>query len=300
MPFGVAVLLLLLGLQVSYTAFAWGAMPIAGWRTEAKGFFGLVWLGVFGVVLLPAYLHAIESSLTCLRSPEPAAAGPARRLLAALGVTILLVALTLAARVAVTAWFPVPMHPPFQRWTGGVGPGLIATVLLLALEVAVLRGIKHQTRRDQKPYPLLIPAAFGALLLGWALWVVWSAFARGRFPVIPWQTEHRSWFGLLWLVATLTVLMPAYVYAMSLGVLGLVRRFYSQDVTQQNLWLVAITTTAMLFVLTLAARVAVTAWFPGPIHPPFEFLNGNLLMGLGASLILALLSALYYRVARAF
>lgn len=300
LPGVVGIVLLLWSLKVVYTAFAWGSMPIAGWRTEAKGFFGFVWLAVFGIVLLPAYLYAIESAVRNWRSVSADSSRAPRHTLAAWGVTILLVALTFAARVAVTAWFAVPMHPPFQRWTGGILPGVVATVVLLGLELAVLAGIRHQTRRGQKPYPLLIPAAFGLVLLLWALWVVGTAFSRGVFPVVLWRTEHRVWFGVLWLAATLTVLAPAYVYAMSLGVLGLLRRFYGQDIGQQNLWLVAITNTALLFLLTFAGRVAVTAWLPGPLHPPFEFVQGGLLPGVAASLILALMSVLFYRVARAF
>jgi hypothetical protein len=300
LPAAVAGLLLLWGLKVVFTAFAWGAMPIVGWRTPAKALFGLAWLAVFAVVLVPVYLYAIEMGVRAWRAASGVSERKQRHALAASGVTILLLALTFVARVAVTAWFPEPMHPPFQSWTGGVGPGLLATVLLVALELGVLAGIKHQTRHDQKPYPLLIPAVFGAGLCLWALWVVWTAFSKGLFPVVLWQTPHRGWFGLLWLAATMVVLMPVYLYAISLGLLGLLRRFHAQDVAQQNLWLVAITNTALLFVLTYAARVAVTAWFPGPLHPPFDFLTGGVLPGLAASLVLAGLSVLYYRVARAF
>lgn len=292
--------LLLWGLKVVYTAFAWGSLPVAGWQTQAKGLFGLLWLAVFGIVLLPAYLYAIESAVRTWRSPRVVSSRPQRRALAAWGVTILLMALTFTARVAVTAWFGVPMHPPLQKWIGGVGPGSAATALLLTLELGVLAAIRHQTRQNQKAYPLLIPALFGAVLLLWALWVVWTAFSKGLFPVVRWQTEHRVGFGLLWLAATLLVLGPAYVYAMSLGMLGLLRRFYSQDLGEQNLWLVAITNTALLFLLTFAARVAVTAWLPDSLHPPFEFLQGGVLPGMVASGVLGLLSVLFYRTARAF
>lgn len=299
LPVAVGGLLLLWGIKVVYTAFAWGMMPIAGWRTTSKGVFGLVWLAVFAVVLLPAYLYAIDSGLRAWRAAG-SAGRPQRRGLAAWGVTLLLVALTFAARGAVTAWFPVPMHPPFRKWIGGIGPGLVATTLLLVLELGVLAAIKHQTGRDQKTYPLLIPAVFGAVLLGWALWVIKTAFSEGLFPVVLWRTEHRGWFGALWLVTTLTVLGPAYLYAMTLGVFGLLRRLYSPDVGQQNLWLVAISHTAFLFLLTFVARLAVTAWFPGPMHPPLDALEGGLLPGLVASLILAGLAVLYFRIARAF
>jgi hypothetical protein len=299
LPILTGAVLLLWGIQVVITAFAFGSMPIAGWHTEQKRLFGLAWLAVFVVVLLPSYLYAIETGLRLRRAAGQTPA-PRKQSAAAIGVTILLVTLTMCARVAVTAWFPEPMHPPFQDFQGGLVPGVISSLLLLILEAGVLVGIKRQTRRDQKPYPLLIPACFAALLLVWTVWIVWTAFTKGLFPVVLWRTEYRHWFGLAWAVVALVVLLPAYLYAIGLGILGFLRRHWDEEVVEQNFWLVAITNTAFLCALTFGARVAVTAWFPEPMHPPFDDLVGGPLAGLLASAVLGLLTVFYYRVAREF
>jgi hypothetical protein len=293
--------LLAWGCWVLYTAFAYGSLPVAGWRTESKQLFGLTWLVVFVVVLIPAYLYAISKGWWSLRKkPTTDEDGGDSRRLAAVGVSVLLVALTFCARVAVTAWFPVPMHPPFGRWHGGWGSGLVATMILLMLEAGVLVGIKHQTRCDQRPYPLLIPGGFALLLMVWAGWVAHTSFVHGSLPVVGWQTESPRLFGMLWLAVLCVVLLPAYLYAVFLGILGLVKRLYRDEVVRQNYWLVAIGNTALLCLITFCARLAVTAWFPVPMHPPLDQWQGGPAAGALATAVLVIVTTFYYRTARSF
>ncbi len=192
------------------------------------------------------------------------------------------------------------MHPPFSKFQGGFANGLAATMVLLLLEAGVLAGIKHQTRRGQHSYPLLIPACFALVLLVWGGWVVHTAFTTGTLPVVSWRTEHQFLFGLLWLAVFVVVLLPAYLYGISLGLLGVIGQMDPVEKESQNLWLVAVSNTALLFVITFCARLVATSWFPGPLHPPFDHAGGGLLSGLVSTSGLGLVTAVYYRIARSF
>ncbi|MCU0783748.1 MAG: TIGR03758 family integrating conjugative element protein [Verrucomicrobia bacterium] len=299
-PALIGLVLLGWGFWVTYTAITCGDLPVVGWHTEAKELFGLTWLIVFVVVLLPAYLYAIGLGWQSLRNPVPASERPKRYWLAAFGVSVMLCALTFCARVAATAWFPSPMHPPFAELRGGWVSGLAATIILLLLEAGVLAGIKHQTRRGQHLYPLLIPGGFALVLLVWAGWVAYTAFTDGSLPIVGWQTERRLLFGLLWLAVFCVVLLPTYLYAVSLGLLSLIGKMDQAEKLSQNFWLVAISNTALLCLITFCARLAVTAWFPEQMHPPLHQFNGGILAGLLATAALGLVVAVYYRIARSF
>ncbi len=302
LPMIIGVILILWGLKVMYTAFSFGSMPIAGWHTEQKNYFGMTWFFVFFIVLLPAYLYAISYGLQeFLRNPDALPLRKRSRWATAFGVVTLLCLLTFCARVAVTAWFSSPMHPPFEAFQGGILPGIFATVILLFVEAGVLFAIKHQTQRKRQPMALLIPGLFSLLLLVWAGWITFTAFKEGSLPVVGWQTdEHPRLFGTAWVVAFCIVLMPAYLYAMGLGLLGVLERPQGERPTDQNSWLVAIGFTALLGLLTFCTRVAVTAWFNEPMHPPLEHFQGGLISGAIATAILSMVVILFHRVARAF
>ncbi len=300
LPAVIGMVLLLWGLKVMYTAFTYGTLPTAGWHTEEKSLFGLTWLIVYVIVLLPVYIYALEPGWQSLRLRKAINEPPKRYWLAAIGISVLLVTLTLCARIAVTAWFPSPMHPPFQQFQGGFANGAMATLVLLLLEAGVLAGIKHQTRRGQQAYPLLIPAGFALVLLVWAGWVGYTAFSSGTLPVVGWHTDRRLLFGFLWLVIFGVALLPAYLYAVSLGLLGLIGQMDTAEKESQNFWLAAISNTALLCMITFCARLAVTSWFPVPLHPPFDHSYGGLLNGMLATAALAFVTAIYYRIARAF
>jgi hypothetical protein len=299
LPVIVGMILMIWGLKVMYTSFRYGTMPLAGWHTDRKNWFGMTWLLAYFIVLLPAYLYAISLGLRGYCKPaEKVGEQDGRWWLMTLGVSTLLVALTFCTRGAVTAWFPSPMHPPFGILTGGVVPGIIATTVLLILEVGVLFAIKHQTRAQQQPLSLLIPGLFGVMLLVWAGWITYSAFMEGSLPVVGWQTQYPKLFGLAWVIAFFVVLLPAYVYSIGLGILGWLERNMQQQVSPQNHWLVAIGITAMLSLVTFCTRVAVTAWFPEPMHPPFHNFQGGLIGGGIATIALLVAVGLFYRVAR--
>ena len=305
LPVATGVILTLWGLKVMFTSFTYGSMPIAGWHTdqEHKNHFGLTWFTAFSIVLLPAYLYAISFGLQEFRRRNPNS-GPRpqqSRWATAFGVATLLCLLTYCARVAVTAWFPSPMHVPFNEYQGGVMPGMIATVILLLVEGGVLFAIKHQTQRKRQPTALLIPGFFAVLLFAWAGWITFTAFKEGALPVIGWQTdEHPRLFGAAWLAAFIIVLLPAYLYSIGLGLLGVLERTQGERPTDQNSWLVAIGFTALLGLLTFCTRVAVTAWFNEPMHPPLEFFQGGIVSGMIATTVLAAVVVLFHRVARAF
>ncbi len=300
LPALVGTVMLFWGLKVMYTSFAYGSLPIAGWHTEQKNLFGLSWLIVFMIVLLPAYLYAIGTGWQSLKRLGRTSEPPKRYWLAAVGISVLLGVLTFCARVAVTAWFPSPMHAPFESFNGGMASGLAATMILVLLEAGVLAGIKHQTRHGQHSYPLLIPACFALVLLVWGGTVVYSSFKAGALPVVGWQTDHRLGFGWLWSVVFIVVLLPAYLYAVSLGLLGLIGQMDPLERESQNFWLVAISNTALLCLITFCARFTVTAWFNKPLHPPFDQITGGILPGVVASITLLLVTTFYYRIARSF
>lgn len=304
LPVVTGVILTLWGLKVMYTSFTYGSMPIAGWYTDQdhKNHFGLIWFIAFSIVLLPAYLYAISLGLQVVKTIDDETTHRKQsRWATAFGVATLLCLLTFCARVAVTAWFPSPMHIPFEEYQGGFLPGLVATIILLFVEGGVLFAIKHQTQRKRQPAALLIPGFFALLLLAWAGWITFTAFKEGSLPVIGWQTdEHPRLFGAAWLVAFLVVLLPAYLYSVGLGLLGVLERTHGVRPTDQNSWLVAIGFTALLGLLTFCTRVAVTAWFNEPMHPPLEHFQGGLVSGLITTTVLCGVVVLFHRVARAF
>jgi hypothetical protein len=299
LPVGMGLWLLIWGLETIYTAFRHGAMAWAGWQTDAKGWFGITVLTAYFVVLLPAYLYAVSLGVRGYKkSVVEGGEHDGRWWLMTLGVSILLGMLTFCTRVAITAWFPSPMHPPFGAWTGGVIPGILATVALLLMEAGVLFSIKHQARGQQQPLSLLIPGFFGLLLLTWAGWITYTAFTEGSLPVVGWQTQYPKLFGLAWVIAFFVVLLPAYVYSIGLGILGWLERNMEQQLSPQNHWLVAIGITALLSLVTYCTRIAVTAWFPEPMHPPFHNFQGGLLGGGITTVVLTVVMVIFYRVAR--
>ena len=300
-PAVVGLILLLWGVWVLYTAFRYGTLPVAGWETERKRWFGLTWFIAFYIVLLPAYLYTISYGLQRYRHPEAVVmASPRVRWLAPLGIAGLLLLLTFSTRVAVTAWFPSAMHPPFGGWQGGVVPGIAATIVLLLLEAGVLKVIKHQKQTRSNPTPLLLPAFFAVILLAWAIWIIYTGFTEGSLPVVGWGTDHDVAFGLAWLVIFIVVLLPAYLYAIGLGVLGVLERGMENQSHPQNYWLLAITQIAMLSLVTFCARVAVTAWFPEPLQMPLGHFHGGVLVGALTTAILLLVTLSYYKLARSF
>lgn len=303
LPVFAGIILTLWGLKLMYTSFTSGSMPIAGWHTDQhhKNHFGLTWFIAFSIVLLPAYLYAISLGLQVFQNKDGLAISRKQsRWATAFGVVTLLCLLTFCTRVAVTAWFPSPMHIPFDEYQGGLVPGIVATIILLFVEGGVLFAIKHQTQRKRQPMALLIPGLFAVLLLVWAGWILYTAFKEGSLPVVGWQTDHPRLFGAAWLVAFLIVLLPAYLYSAGLGLLGMLERPQGDRPTDQNSWLVAIGFTALLGLLTFCTRVAVTAWFNEPMHPPLEHFQGGWIAGMITTSVLAGVVVLFHRVARAF
>lgn len=303
LPVVAGIILTLWGLKVMYTSFTSGSMPIAGWHTDQdhKNHFGLTWFIAFSIVLLPVYLYAISFGLQAFKKKSEVSVPRGQsRWATAFGVATLLCLLTFCVRVAVTAWFPSPMHIPFEEYQGGFVPGIVATIILLFVEGGVLFAIKHQTQRKRQPMALLIPGLFALLLLAWAGWITFTAFKEGSLPVVGWQTDRPRLFGAAWLVAFLVVLLPAYLYSAGLGLLGMLERPQGERPTDQNSWLVAIGFTALLGLLTFCTRVAVTAWFNEPMHPPLENFQGGLVSGLITTTVLGAVVLLFHRVARAF
>lgn len=301
LPVVAGAILILWGLKVMYTGFSYGTMPIAGWHTDQKNHFGLTWFIAYIIVLLPAYLYAINLGLQEYHG-KLAEIGARRinRWATAFGVVTLLCLLTFCTRIAVTAWFPTAMHTPFNEHQGGMFPGIFSTLILLLVEAGVLFAIKLQTQRRRQPTALLIPGLFAMLLFAWAGWITFTAFKEGSLTVVGWQTDHPRLFGAAWLVAFFVVLLPAYLYAMGLGLLGILERNQGERPTDQNSWLVAIGFTALLGFLTFCTRVAVTSWFDEAMHPPFEFFQGGLVAGLITTSVLAFVVVLFHRLARAF
>ncbi|NOS71319.1 MAG: hypothetical protein HOP33_15470 [Verrucomicrobia bacterium] len=299
-PAVVGTILLLWGLKVMYTSFRFGTLPIAGWETDRKSWFGLTWFIAYFVVLLPAYLYSISIGIESFQNPEHGASPKVRRV-SAFGISILLCLLTFCTRVAVTAWFPSPMHVPFEDWKGGLFPGISATIALLLVEAGVLWSIKHQKRTHSNPMPLLLPGGFALILLVWAFWIAYTAFKNGSMPVVGWDTDHEKVFGFAWLTAFVIVLLPAYLYAIGLGILGLLERRNSNgQPVPQNYWLMAIAITSLLCLVTFCTRLAVTAWFPEQMHPPLEHFHGGIIAGIFATSLLALVTGIYYKFARSF
>jgi hypothetical protein len=301
LPATIGLILLVWGLWVMYTAFRFGTLPLVTWTTNHNTLFGLTWFIAFFVLLLPAYAYALSLGFEALQGKSDIVSRLQRgHWLSAISVSVLLCALTFCSRVAVTSWFPSPMHPPFEDYRGGKVAGFTATFLLLLVEAGVLAGIKYQTRRQQKPFPLLLPGVFALILLAWAGWTAYAAFTAGALPVVRWQTEHRQLFGWAWMLAFFIALLPAYLYAISLGILGLVERTTKDSPASVNFWLVAIGIMALLCLVTFAVRVAVTAWFPEPMHPPLGHFDGGLPAGCIATAVLGVVMVSFYRVARSF
>lgn len=147
---------------------------------------------------------------------------------------------------------------------------------------------------------LLLPASVAAVLLLWACWILYTGFKYGRLPVAGWETEHHYIFGTAWLLVFLVILLPAYGYAMTLGVLAVLERHDSNQPQPDNYWPVAVAVTVMLVLITFCARVAVTAWFPSDMHVPLNEYQGGMAAGFVATLIMGAVLVIFYRVARSF
>ena len=146
--------------------------------------------------------------------------------------------------------------------------------------------------------PLLLPAIVAVILLAWAVWVTWTSFRAGALPVVGWQTEHRHLFGTLWLAAFLCILLPVYFFGISLGLTSLIESDQATPQRPSVCWSVACGMTIVEVLITFTARLAVTAWFPTEMHPPFQHLQGGWWPGLISTAVLALLLTLFYRIMR--
>lgn len=154
--------------------------------------------------------------------------------------------------------------------------------------------------KPKKPMALLLPANVAVVLLLWACWILYTGYKYGRLPVAGWETEHRYIFGTVWLVVFLVILLPAYVYAMALGVLALLERNDADQPQPKNYWPVAVAVTVMLILITFCARVAVTAWFPSDMHAPLSSYQGGMVAGFIATIVLGAVLVTFYRVAMSF
>jgi len=296
----VGIILLAWGLWVLYTAFRFCTLPVVAWETDRKSRFGATWFIAFFVVLLPVYIYAISTGLQSYRnSGSDGITSPRCRWIAPLGASIMICLLTFITRVAVTAWFSSAMHPPFKNWQGGLVPGISATIALLLAETAVLWSIRHPKQTQPYPTALLLPTVFAVILLAWGMWVTYTAFSNGTLPLAGWKTTSDRAFGLAWLGIFIIVLIPAYLYAISLGILGVLERS-ERNASAPNYWHLAITLTAMLALITFCARFAVTAWFPEEMHAPCEQFYGGIPAGVIATTILLRATGAYFKIARSF
>ena len=146
--------------------------------------------------------------------------------------------------------------------------------------------------------PLLVPACIALLLLIWGSANLFFSFRQGAFPVVGWETEHSRVFGTLWLIVFGSVLLPAYLYALALGVLSFLNRTGDHEPAPQLYWTMAANVTCLLVLLTFCARVAVTAWFPGQMHPPLDDYHGGVVPGVIATLFMLFVAVTFYKVAR--
>lgn len=101
--------------------------------------FGTAWLVVAACVLLPWYLLVLSNCIFALAGLNHRGNEGQFHWLEAVVYVFLLAVLTFGARVAVTAWFPEPMHPPFDWVQGGAVPGIVASVTAFLLAATTLR-----------------------------------------------------------------------------------------------------------------------------------------------------------------
>ena len=97
----------------------------------------LVWLTMALFVLAPCYLLVIGSCLHALFTLARAPRAPAVSCLVGAAQGVLVVLLTFGVRIAVTAWFPEELHPPFAETHGNPALGFAATLAVLGLAVLV-------------------------------------------------------------------------------------------------------------------------------------------------------------------
>lgn len=154
--------------------------------------------------------------------------------------------------------------------------------------------------KSGRPFPLLIPAIVALVLLGRACFNFYNTYHSGEFRLLGWQTEHKGAFGTAWLITALVVLIPAYLYAISLGLLALFERDKQARPSRRVIWRVTLEISVLLIVVTYCARLAVTAWFPEKLILPLDDFDGGVLSGVVATAVLAGVVTLYYRVARSF
>ena len=106
----------------------------------------------------------------------------------------------------------------------------------------------------------LLPVVAGIILTLWGLKVMYTSFTSGSMPIAGWRTDddHKNLFGLTWFIAFSIVLLPAYLYAISLGLQVFQKKKEAIVRREQSRWATAFGVATLLCLLTFCARVAVT------------------------------------------
>jgi hypothetical protein len=152
--------------------------------------------------------------------------------------------------------------------------------------------------KQKNSRPLLIPACAAFVLLTLGVWDMHTSLVHGTFPLVGWETKHSTAFGTLWLIVFVVVLLPAYMYAIALGTLGVFGRNEEYQPAPRFYWTMAANITCLLVLLTFCVRVAVTAWFPSQMHPPLDDYRGGVVPGVIATLFMVFVAVTFYKVAR--
>lgn len=150
--------------------------------------------------------------------------------------------------------------------------------------------------KRKKMIPLLLPASVAVILLIWSGWITWTSFEDGALPVVGWHTESRHLFGTIWLIALLTILLPIYFFGISLGLTAFLDSDQETAAKPKACWRVAWGMTIVLVLITFVTRLAVTAWFPTHMHPPFQSMEGGVLPGSVVTTVLFCLLVIFYRL----
>lgn len=146
--------------------------------------------------------------------------------------------------------------------------------------------------------PFLLPALVSFLLLISSVWTGVTAFTEGEFPFSDWKTRYVEWFGFAWVASAAVILLPCYLAAIGLGFFAWTVREEPDAHERRFHWWMAVAMTLFLVLLTFGVRVMVTAWFPVPMHPPFDELSGGPGMGFLVFVILSLAVLAFDRVVR--
>ena len=152
--------------------------------------------------------------------------------------------------------------------------------------------------KQTKTLPLLLPATLGLALLVLGCWNIHTSIFHGTLPEVDWHTEHSMLFGFLWVLTFGIILLPAYIFAIELGLLTLTEDEDGPETRRTSYWPLALGLSGLVCLVTYCGQLAVTSWFGSVLALPFVTIRGGLWPGMIAVALMGIILAATRRLLR--